>query len=126
MDAYLADGALHLEFDVPGVSRDGLRVRVESHLLVVEGERKASTAGLIDPLITARTHGTFRYRLFLGGRCDVDRLEADFADGVLAIVVPLVASARTRHVQVGDGSRPSSRHPIEGAGRDALALTSVA
>ncbi|HLI16456.1 MAG TPA: Hsp20/alpha crystallin family protein [Acidimicrobiales bacterium] len=103
-DAYLARGALHLEFDVPGVPRDRLRVRLESHVLVVEAERVLAEGARIDPLISGRPHGSARRRLLLGDACDVDRLEASLEAGVLSIRVPLVRSRPTRQVPVREPS----------------------
>jgi hypothetical protein len=78
----------------------------------VEGERDTSVAGLTDPLISTRVHGNLRCRLVLGDRCDVDRLRASLASGVLSIVVPVVASPASRPIFVDDGERASSQHAI--------------
>lgn len=112
LEAYLVEDELHLEFDVPGVAANRLRVRTESHLLIVEAERETSAAGLIDPLISTRAHGGLRCRIVLGDRCDVDHIDASLASGVLSIVVPLVASPAARPVIVDDGERKSSERAV--------------
>jgi HSP20 family protein len=118
IDAYLADDELHIECEVPGVAKDQIHVRVESHLVVVEGTRGTSSACLIDPLISMRSHGNFLCRLVLGDRCDVDQINANLSDGVLTIAVPLVTSPVGRQVLVADGVRASNRIAAGGTDSD--------
>ena len=125
IDAYLVADELIVEFEVPGVSADQLPVRVESHLVNVEGRREQSMASVSEPLISQRAHGEFHCRLLLGDRCDVDQVDAHLVEGVLTLSVPLISSAATRHVLVTEGNR-SANHKVESESDPSFAERSFA
>ena len=51
--------------------------------------------------LTERQRGSFRRQVHLGDSLDTDNIEADFADGVLTIRLPISAAAKPRKIPVG-------------------------
>lgn len=99
MDAYRQDGALHIQFDLPGVDPDSIDLTVEQNVLTVTAQR--TMAQEPDELVVReRPQGAFTRQLFLGEGLDTDDLQADYVNGVLHITVPVLESAKPRRIPV--------------------------
>ncbi len=60
---------------------------------------------------SGRQHGSFRQRLLLGSRWDLEGLEAHAENGVLYLRAPLVSEATSRRVHVTADVRAPSLTP---------------
>lgn len=92
-------GAFVLRIDLPGVPSDKLTLEVGDGLLTVSGRRPeaVSNAGQI---VSERFAGEFVRRFRLPSASKVDRITARYADGVLEVVVPLVAQVTPQRIPV--------------------------
>jgi len=82
------DTAVRIEMDLPGVTADQLEVELIDQALTISGTRHTeSEHDENDYHIVERSHGEFRRRLPLGFEVDDGAVHADFADGVLTIVI---------------------------------------
>lgn len=75
-------------------------------------ERAASLAqppNVVQMLLAERPQGTFSRQLFLGETLDTDHIEADYADGVLTIRLPVAESAKPRKVSINAESNGRTR-----------------
>jgi HSP20 family protein len=102
MEARRFEDRIELRFDVPGVTHDDLDLTVERDTLTLTAERRASEDGEV--IAAERPVGRFTRQLVLGDNLDTDALEADYADGVLTVTIPLAAQATARKVAVGHGA----------------------
>jgi HSP20 family protein len=98
-DAVRDDEAVTLYFDVPGVSGDDLDVSVNRNELTITAERVWSGDDK-EVLVTERPQGSFSRRVLLSDALDMDRLEANLADGVLTVTVPLAERSKPRRIDV--------------------------
>jgi HSP20 family protein len=104
MDAWRDGGKIVIELDLPGIAPDSLDVSVEHNVLTVRGERVEPTDNR-DWLVAERPHGAFSRRLSLGAEFDVDKIAADYSDGVLRLTLPVADAAKPRKITVAAGNQ---------------------
>jgi HSP20 family protein len=105
MDAIRGKDEVLLRFDLPGVDSESIDVTVDRGVLTVSAKRAEAT-GEDEKLITReRVTGSFSRRLSLGDKVDFDKIEADFADGVLTVRLPLLATAQPRKVEISTNGK---------------------
>jgi HSP20 family protein len=97
-----------ISFDLPGVSREDVRIELVDNQLVVSGERKEERAeGKRSRHFMERYYGSFKRTFALPSAVDPENIEADYRDGVLRIAIPKAATARPRQIRIGDGKQTS-------------------
>jgi len=105
MDVIRGKDDVQLRFDLPGVDAESIDVTVDRGVLSVSAKRTEKT-GDDEKLITReRVTGSFTRRLYLGDALDTDNVEAAFADGVLTVRLPLLATAQPRKVEISTDSK---------------------
>ena len=101
MDLVETDGAYVLRADLPGLTRDDVRIELEQNVLTISGERVAEhedqSAGYHR---IERASGSFARSLTLPSGIDADRIEASFADGVLEVRIPTPEQPQPRRVEI--------------------------
>ena len=100
IDAYRKGDEFVVQFDLPGVHPDSIDLTVEQNVLTVHAERRRPEAEGIEMLVGERPQGTFSRQLFLGDTLDADRIDADYADGVLTLRLPIAEQAKPRRVPI--------------------------
>lgn len=104
IDVYRSeDGSYHIEADLPGVDADSVEVTVEHGTLTIRAERTPHYADGRQVLSAERPHGSFTRRLTLGEGVDSDHIAADYADGVLHVLIPASPKAQARRIEVAHG-----------------------
>ncbi len=101
MDAYRRGSDVWVHIDLPGVAADSVDISVERSVLTVTAERKLHRQDGDQRYLTERAHGTFRRQVHLGENLDVSGIEADFADGVLTLRIPVSEQAKARKIAIG-------------------------
>jgi HSP20 family protein len=105
MDVIRGKDGVQIRFDLPGVDPESIDVTVDNGVLTVSAQRTEET-GEDEKLITReRVTGSFARRLYLGDTLDTDKVEAAFADGVLTVRLPLLATAQPRKVEISTSSK---------------------
>jgi HSP20 family protein len=104
MDAYRRGSDVWVHIDLPGVSADAVDVSVERSVLTVSAERTLPREEGDHPYLTERPRGTFRRQVHLGENLDATGIEADFADGVLTLRIPVSEQAKPRKIEIGTRS----------------------
>ena len=99
LDQDRAGEAFVAKFDLPGVDPSSIDIDVDDRTLTVRAERTA-TAGEVQWLSHERPSGTFARQLTLGSGLALDKIEADYADGVLTLTIPVAEEAKPRKIQV--------------------------
>jgi len=109
IDAYRDGEAFVVQFDLPGVDADSIELTVEKNVLTVHARRARSGADGVEMLLAERPHGTFSRQLFLGESLDSERIDANYADGVLTLEIPIAEKAKPRRVPINltDNARTS-------------------
>jgi HSP20 family protein len=90
-----------LKAELPGFTRDAIKVTFEHNTLTIEGERQ------LDPDIprdrfhrTERQYGAFRRSFALPASVNSAQAQASYQDGVLTITLPRREETKPRQIQV--------------------------
>ena len=95
------DEALVLTAEIPGIELSDIDLSITGDTLTIKGERKAD-----ESVPEANYHrrerfwGRFTRPVPLPERVKTDEIKADYSDGVLRVVMPKAAEARTRKIDV--------------------------
>lgn len=90
-------------FDLPGISKDDIKVEVTDQRLAVSGERKRQGEGRAQHR-TERFFGRFERMFELPRTADLSKLEAQYENGVLQLLVPKTGTSKSRSVEIQSGS----------------------
>jgi HSP20 family protein len=101
MDAYRDGDHYTVHFDLPGVDPASIELTVDRNVVTVKAERRWSRTEGTEVVASERVQGTFTRRLVLGESLDAGRIEADYANGVLTLQVPVAEQAKPRRIQIG-------------------------
>ena len=86
VDTYLKDDALHVRADLPGIDPKDVDISVEDDVLTIRGERKAEKQ---EASYREVSYGRFERRIRVPSGTDVEKISADYKNGVLEVTVPL-------------------------------------
>lgn len=99
MDLFRAEDSFVAKIDLPGVDPGSIDVDVEERTLTIRAERREQ--GDVEQWLShERPSGTFARQLTLGYGVALDRIEADYEDGVLTLTIPVAEEAKPRKIQV--------------------------
>jgi HSP20 family protein len=109
VDVFERDGALVVRADLPGLSKEDIRVDIENDALVIHGERRQEREVEGSGTYRAeRFHGTFRRVIPLPQGIDPDAVHASFENGVLEVSLRLPEEKpRGKRIEIGEGKQGS-------------------
>jgi HSP20 family protein len=117
MDVYRGeDGSYHVEADLPGADPDSVEVTVEHGVLTIHAERTPHYGESERVVVAERPQGSFTRQLSLGEGVDTEQLTAEYADGVLHVILPASPQTQPRRVEItraAGGSRTISGSIVE-------------
>ncbi|MEW9529468.1 Hsp20/alpha crystallin family protein [Microbispora sp. NPDC049125] len=93
-----------LRFDLPGVDPDGIEITIDRGVLSVTAGREEELGEDDRVFVRERLMGQFTRRVYLPEHLDSERIEADYANGVLTLRIPVVEKAKPRKVEVRGAS----------------------
>lgn len=99
------NGKLLVRADLPGLTKEDVKVNVVDDVLTIQGERKKEMETKKDDYYrTERTYGSFFRSLMLPEGTKTDQIQANFKDGVLEVTMPLAAAEKkVKNVEVKVG-----------------------
>lgn len=87
-------------FDLPGVEEKDIHIEVKDALLVVSGERKAQKLDESSRSYQGRKYGEFKHHFRLPKFIDTERIEANYSNGVLKVLLPKVEQAQPKKIEI--------------------------
>jgi HSP20 family protein len=97
-------GEYRINFDLPGVAKEAVKVEMLSNRLRVSGERKKDhreeSGGYKSE---ERYYGRFQREFTIPENIDSTKVEAQFQDGELKISLPKITASKTHRVEITDG-----------------------
>jgi HSP20 family protein len=94
-----------LSLDMPGIAKDDIKIDVTDNTVTVTGERhKEEEKKEQGAWHSERQYGRFLRSFTLPSGVDSGKIEADYRDGVLKLMVPKAESAKPRQIKIGGGS----------------------
>ncbi|WP_136191841.1 Hsp20/alpha crystallin family protein [Actinomyces procaprae] len=109
LDLYREGETFVARIDLPGVDPATIDVDVEERTLTVRAERPATEGADVQWLAHERPTGTFARQLTLGYGLALDRISAQYTDGVLTLTIPVAEEARPRKIEV---THAPANHPV--------------
>lgn len=95
---------LVVQADLPGMSPDDVRIRIEDGALILEGERRSEREMEAGGTVrTERFYGRFQRVVPLPEGADLDSAEARFENGVLEISLKTPPRQRGRQIEIKTG-----------------------
>lgn len=91
-DAKEDGNKIKMRSDVPGLSKEDVKVYVEDDKLVIKGEHKEEKDE--DKSWSERSYGAFYTWLRLPDNCEKDKIKAELKNGVLFISIPNTKAER--------------------------------
>lgn len=101
VDVAESDDELTVRAEIPGIDPNELQVNISGNQLVLAGEKKESSEKKgKDFYQTESRYGSFRRSIPLPGSVDQEKVEADYANGVLTIRLKKVQATLPKKVEV--------------------------
>ena len=98
VDIYETANGLVVKADLPGVTREGLDVRVENNLLTIRGKAEHAAPG--EAVYREYELVSFFRQFELNERVDQPKISADLKHGVLTLNLPKADEAKPRRIDV--------------------------
>lgn len=92
-----------LEADMPGVSKDRLRLQVDQDSLLIEGDVHFAMPDGMEALYADIRATRYSRSFALSRELETNRIDASLKDGVLRLRIPKRAEVRPRKIEVRTG-----------------------
>ena len=103
IEVHERENHLEISAELPGMSKDDVRVECTDEGIVIEGEKKRETESTEHGIHRSeRSYGSFHRMIPLPEGADAEKAQAEFKNGVLRVRVPL-AERPGRHRQIPIG-----------------------
>jgi HSP20 family protein len=99
VDLYETADRFVLSIELPGLTRDQIKIELQQDILTVRGDRAVQHEEGAEFHRVERGHGPFARSFSLPNPADADRVQAEFRDGVLTVAIPKLAPP-TRRITV--------------------------
>ncbi len=86
-DIYEKDNKYYVEMDLPGFSKNDIKISINNKNLVISAEKELSTDDSKNYIRKERSYSKYS-RTFYVGNVEENDIEASFEDGILTIIVP--------------------------------------
>jgi HSP20 family protein len=101
VDIKETDEAYSIEAELPGMSKDDIKVTVQDGVLSIQGERRQEEeTGDRKHHRVERVYGSFIRRFTLPENVDENSINANFKDGVLSLTLTKTEPAQPRAIEV--------------------------
>jgi len=100
-EVFHMDDRLVIRMDLPGVSPDDVDVTVQESTLIVNGNRSfPHDGGEVRFLRRGIFYGDFTQRVMLGKGLDVERISANYDNGVLELWIPYSEEVQPKKISI--------------------------
>jgi HSP20 family protein len=87
--------------ELPGVSKDAVEIQAKDRSIRLSGKRTITFQDTASVHRRERVSGVFDRTITLPVQIDVERLRAEYKDGVLALFIPRAESDKPRAIRIG-------------------------
>jgi len=93
------NGKVQVRLEMPGVTQGDLEIHVEGSELTVVGKRQEpATHGTW--LVRERRRGDFHKTFAVDHSIDLDKVDAELANGILTLTLPIKEAAKPRKIEI--------------------------
>lgn len=87
--------------ELPGVSKDDVKITLESNILTIRGEKRQEKDMKEDDYHRMeRMYGSFQRSFTLPTTVKSDSIDASYRDGILTVTLPKAEEAKPKHIEV--------------------------
>lgn len=95
MDLVEKDDAYEITAELPGLDEKNVEIKLSNHTLTIKGEKSEEKEDKQkDYYLSERRYGSFQRSFRLPDGVDADRIDANFAKGVLSVKLPKTTEAK--------------------------------
>ena len=102
-DVEESDDHYLLTLEMAGIRKDDIKLEVNDGQLTISGERR-NEAKQDGQWYSERRFGKFQRTFSVPVGIDADRVEANYQDGILRVMVPKAESAKPRQIKITNGT----------------------
>ena len=107
VDVIETDDAIKLKAELAGMKPEDIKIEVQDNVLTVSGERRFEEEVKEDKYYRIeRRYGSFSRSIALPQTADDSKIEADYDNGVLQVVVPKTDVVKPKRILVTVGEKP--------------------
>jgi len=100
VDIFETAEAVNVLAEMPGVSREGVEIELENETLVIRGVVVSEEPRGETVLLREFEPGHYLRKFTVSEAIDQEKIQARMADGVLTVILPKVAPAKPRRIEV--------------------------
>jgi HSP20 family protein len=104
LDVLERGDAYNILVELPGVNPEQVELRFEQNVLTIKGTKQPAVEspndGELRVFAAERVHGSFERSIRLPEYVDADRIEAQYANGLLMITIPKAQAAQPRKIAI--------------------------
>lgn len=101
VDVVESEDSYVLEAELSGLTKDDVKISVENSILTIQGEKKNEKEEKPKNIQRReRVYGSFLRSFTLPTHVKTDKIEAEFKDGLLRIILPKVEEVKSRTIEV--------------------------
>jgi len=101
LDVYEDADNVYVKAEVPGMKKEDINLSLHDGSLSISGERKSETSHEgTETLRTERYYGRFQRTVTLPTPVAVDKVKAQYKDGILTVTLPKAEEAKPKHIDV--------------------------
>jgi HSP20 family protein len=100
MDVIRRDSDVVLRIDLPGADPDSIEVTTDRRVLTVSAKRDEMFGEQDKPVVRERVMGTFTRKIRLTETVDTEKVEAQYENGVLTVVLPIAEQAKPHKIEI--------------------------
>ena len=89
-----------VQAEMPGVSKEGLKVQVDRNSLLIEGDIALDLPAGMSALYADFQTTKYQRSFVLSGELETERIAASLKDGLLTVRIPKRAEFRTRKIKI--------------------------
>ena len=87
--------------EIPGMTKEDVKVSVQGNILTITGERKQDTETKNKTFHRVeRSYGKFSRMITLPTDVEADKVKANYKDGILSITLPKPEAVKPKHIDV--------------------------
>ncbi|MGX9725751.1 MAG: Hsp20/alpha crystallin family protein [Candidatus Electronema sp. VV] len=99
VDIAETDGEFVVRTELPGVSKEDVTVHIDNGILTIKGEKKLETKDEKRHRIEC-AYGTFVRSFSLPQDVDVEKVGAEYKNGILCLTIPKLEKAKPKQIEV--------------------------
>jgi HSP20 family protein len=100
-DVFEDKNAVKIMAEIPGVTAEDVKISLENNLLTLRGEKQQQAETQTERVHRyERSYGVFERTFSLPTSVDPEKIDAQYAQGVLTITIPKAERARPREIPV--------------------------